>query len=184
MEKLHRDLKEEISAFIPNIEGVGRFATVNKHTLNVSKKELKRRRFHATDGTLKRAVIEYLEDKRSAIRKYGDISGWDVSKVTNMGKMFYEAKSFNGDISGWNVSEVTDMYSMFDEAKSFNGDISKWNVSKVTDMEYMFYKAKSFNGDISGWNVSEVTDMTGMFDGADSFDKKNAPWYPWLPLPS
>ena len=66
-----------------------------------------KRRFHATDQTLKGAVKEYLRDERSAIRKYGDISGWDVSNVTNMKYMFRNAESFNGDLSKWNVSNVT-----------------------------------------------------------------------------
>ena len=59
--------------------------------------------------------------------------------------MFQCAVSFNGDISGWNVSSVTDMSCMFsfyipgqEAVSAFNGDISKWNVSKVTTMECMF----------------------------------------------
>jgi len=201
MKKLPGVLKEEISAFIPNIEGVGRLATVNKHTLNASKKELKERRFYATDETLRGAVKEYLRNKRSAIRKYGNISGWDVSKVTDMREMFIGARSFNGDlskwnvsnvtnmermfagakkfdgdISKWNVSNVTDMRSMFGYASSFNGDISKWNVSNVTDMSYMFLNARSFNGDLSRWNVSNVTDMYGMFELASSFNGDLSKW--------
>ena len=81
---------------------------------------MERRRFHAADETLKGAVKEYLEDKSSAIRKYGDISGWDVSNVTDMSYMFARARYFNGDLSGWNVSNVRDMQSMFDGASSFD----------------------------------------------------------------
>ena len=61
----------------------------------------------------------------------GDISKWDVSRVTNMGAMFYAAHSFNGNISKWKVSNVMEMTSMFTGAKSFNADISKWDVSAV-----------------------------------------------------
>ena len=162
-----------------------------------------KRRFHATDETLKGAVKEYLRDKSSAIRKYGDISGWDVSNVTNMRYMFGETDSFNGDLSKWDVSNVTNMQvmfwnahkfngdlskwnvsnvrrmdRMFINADSFNGDLSKWDVSNVTDMYEMFRNAESFNGDISKWNVSNVRHMRWMFKGAISFDRsKNAPWY-------
>lgn len=45
--------------------------------------------------------------------------------------------TFNGDISKWNVSKVTEMASMFNHSK-FNGDISKWNVSKVKEMYAIF----------------------------------------------
>ena len=104
-----------------------------------------KRRFHATDETLKGAVKEYLRDERSAIRKYGDISGWDVSNVRDMKDMFRNAEYFNGDLSKWNVSNVTNMKEMFKYAKKFNGDLSKWNVSNVTDMRFMFYQAISFD---------------------------------------
>ena len=203
MDILSEDLKKEIFYFIPDLQTTGRFGTVDKHTKDASKTQLERRRFHATDETLKEAVKKYLRNKKSARIEYGDISGWDVSNVTNMknmfeyahsfngdiskwdvsnvtdmSKMFKYAESFNGDISEWNVSNVTEMSKMFEYAKSFNGDLSKWNVSKVTDMDRMFYSASSFNGDISEWDVSNVTSMYEIFDRAESFDKrKNAPWY-------
>jgi hypothetical protein len=44
---------------------------------------------------------------------------------------------FNGNISGWNVSSVTDMEAVF-ENTPFNGDIYGWDVSKVTHMEGIF----------------------------------------------
>ena len=71
--------------------------------------------------TLKLAVKEYLRDERSTIRKYGHISEWGVSNVTNMRSMFKDAESFNGDLSKWNVSNVTDMRSMFEWANPLMG---------------------------------------------------------------
>nr|WP_307922864.1 BspA family leucine-rich repeat surface protein [Mycoplasmopsis bovis] len=32
---------------------------------------------------------------------------WNVSNVTNMERMFKDAKSFNGKIDNWNVQNVT-----------------------------------------------------------------------------
>ena len=52
--------------------------------------------------------------------KYGDISNWDMSNVTNMKFMFEGAVSFNQPLNNWNVSNVTYMWSMFDGATSFN----------------------------------------------------------------
>ena len=39
------------------------------------------------------------------------------------------AKGPDGPIGSWNVSRVTNMEKMFNNARSFNGDISKWDVS-------------------------------------------------------
>ena len=58
--------------------------------------------------------------------------------------------------NNWNVSNVTIMHSMFYEARSFNQPLNNWNVSNVTDMENMFYNAISFNQPLNNWNVSNV----------------------------
>ena len=83
----------------------------------------------------------------------------DLSRVTDMSRMFAGAFDFNGDISSWDPSSVTDMSRMFAGAASFNQDISAWDVSSVTDMGGMFARAVDFNGDISSWDTSSVTDM-------------------------
>ena len=66
-----------------------------------------------TQENIREAVKEWCRSPMEAKEKYGDISNWDVSKVTDMNSMFYYAKSFNGDISNWDVSNVTDMSNMF-----------------------------------------------------------------------
>ncbi len=144
-------------------------------------------KFQRTDADIQIAVNKWCKDPVEATLKYGHISKWNTSMVTNMNKLFYDKSdfnddiskwdvsnvtdmshmfcntSFNGDISGWNVSSVTHMSQMFMRTP-FDGDISGWDVSSVTDMIYMFYQT-SFNGDISGWNVSSVTSMYMMFSG-------------------
>ena len=92
-----------------------------------------------------------------------DISGWDVSSVTDMNGMFAGATSFNQDISNWDVSSVTDMSYMFADNQKFNKDISSWDVSSVTNMSSMFGEAEAFNQPIGNWDVSSVTNMNGMF---------------------
>jgi prepilin-type N-terminal cleavage/methylation domain-containing protein len=54
--------------------------------------------------------------------------------VTNVATMFYSTSAtiFNQNISGWDVSKVTNMNQMFQGATSFNQDLSRWNVSSVT----------------------------------------------------
>ena len=62
-----------------------------------------------TNKTLRRAVKDYLaggDRKKRIVEKYGEISTWDVSNVTNMAWMFYGARSFNQPLDKWNVSNV------------------------------------------------------------------------------
>ena len=100
----------------------------------------------------------------------------DLSGVTDMTAMFYDATSFNGNVSSWDVSQVTIMTEMFSGATSFNGDVSPWDVSKVTGMASMFEEATAFNQDISGWNVSQVINMGSMFSGATAFNQPLNDW--------
>ena len=49
-----------------------------------------------TNKTLRRAVKDYLaggDRKKRIVEKYGEISTWDTSKVTNMEQMFDNASS-------------------------------------------------------------------------------------------
>ena len=90
-----------------------------------------------TDDDIDETVNEWCDDPVAATVKYGHISKWNTSLVTNMKDLFYEKSEFNDDISKWDVSNVTDMGFIFRETP-FNGDISGWNVSSVTNMGSMF----------------------------------------------
>ncbi|ENL7070958.1 BspA family leucine-rich repeat surface protein, partial [Campylobacter coli] len=37
----------------------------------------------------------------------GDLSKWDVSKVTNMDSMFKGCENFNGDLSKWGIKDTS-----------------------------------------------------------------------------
>ncbi|KAF3982198.1 MAG: BspA family leucine-rich repeat surface protein, partial [Methylococcales symbiont of Hymedesmia sp. n. MRB-2018] len=101
----------------------------------------------------------------------------DLSRVSNMQGMFFNASLFNGNIGGWNVSTVTNMISMFRNASIFNQDIGRWDVSSVANMRNMFSKASIFNQDIGEWDVSSVTDMGDMFSMANKFKQNLGRWY-------
>jgi surface protein len=118
---------------------------------------------------------------RSAAQNSYDITGCDVSGMTDMSQLFAEIPSFNQDISNWDVSNVTDMEEMFDNqmgfsSSSFNQDISAWNVSSVTNMANMFRAASSFNQNLDIWTVSSVINMSGMFNDATAFDGAIGSW--------
>lgn len=106
----------------------------------------------------------------------GDISGWDVSKVTDMSEMFRGASSFDQNIGNWDVSKVTDMSYMFEDAEAFNQNIGNWDVSNVTNMRGMFGGASAFNQNVGSWNVSNVTNMTWMFAHTSAFNQNIGNW--------
>lgn len=81
----------------------------------------------------------------------------DVPPLSSTMSMFSGSVLFNSDISGWDVSNVTDMTSMFSGASTFNQDISTWNTGKVTGMDYMFMNAKAFQQDLRPWTVKLPT---------------------------
>ncbi len=87
----------------------------------------------------------------------------DLSGVTNMSSMFYDASSFNQDISSWDVSHVTNMSYMLKDDFLFNQPLNSWDVSNVTNMSGMFVNDDSFNQPLDSWDVSSVTDMSVMF---------------------
>lgn len=118
--------------------------------------------------------------------KLDDISGWDVSHMTDFYGAFagpsshgllnnYNAK-FNSPIGSWDVANVTNMSSAFSNAVLFDQDLSEWDTIKVGNMTNMFYNAWSFNQDISGWNVSNVTTLDYTFYAARRFNQSLAGW--------
>ena len=123
----------------------------------------------------------YLHGDAANARQLRSIEQWGDTKWTTMDGAFGRAANMvyratdAPDLSG-----VTDMKHMFFNAASFDGDISSWDVSKVTRMYKMFSGAASFNQPIGSWNVSSVTDMEHMFDEADAFDQNLGKWYATL----
>ena len=129
-----------------------------------------------TNTTLKKAVELWIKNKEKAIIKYGHISEWNTSNVTDMSYLFFNVHEFNQDIGKWNTSNVTDMKCMFYGAYDFNQDIGNWSTDNVTNMSYMFNYARAFNCDISKWSTHNVTDMHGMFHNAIVFNQDITNW--------
>ena len=104
--------------------------------------------------------------------KYGNITDWDMSQVTNLNYIFADESTnvmlgananFNGDVSYWNTSAVTSMIGTFSGASSFNIDLSRWETAAVTHVHGMFKGTKSFNGDISTWKTGSIVNMKSLF---------------------
>jgi len=143
-----------------------------------------------TNEELKAGADLWHEDREAAFAKYGPMSDWDVSDITDMSELFggednaakgwkqlRKRPHFNEDLSRWNVSSVTNMYCMFADARAFNASIGGWDVSSVTNMAGMFDVATAFTGTgICCWDVSSVTNMYCMFADTKFF---NAPIGDW-----
>ena len=90
-----------------------------------------------------------------------NIGTWNVSSVTNMTSMFYEATAFNQDISTWNVSSVTTMRNMFERATAFNQSLGKWTLNASVGLDYMLYKCgmncENYSKTLVGWANNPAT---------------------------
>jgi len=91
--------------------------------------------------------------KDSTATTFGYLGSWDVSGVTSMSEMFYNATNFNEDLSGWDTQNVTNMNSMFFNANSFNiPNIANLNFSQVVDID-SFITCNS----VTSWTVESLT---------------------------
>jgi surface protein len=107
------------------------------------------------------------------------MSSWNVSGLTQIYSMFYNANAFNVPVSGWDVSNITNFQDMFRGTTLFNQDIQPWNVSNVTTASRMFYQADAFNNGglpMTGMDWSSCSTFTQMFFEAFDF---NAPVSGW-----
>ena len=124
------------------------------------------------------------------------ISGWNMSKVTDISGMFANTPFNNGSTTnnglnpltwtaGTGTSKVTNMSTMFDSNTAFNQTITSWNVSSVTNMGQTFFNLSLFNNGattniggkpLTSWDVSKVTDMSYMFGGCAAFNQDISSW--------
>ncbi len=96
-----------------------------------------------------------------------DVTGFDVSKMTNMSHMMDGLSSVaTPDTSSWDTSHVTLMSFMMNGMKAMTAppDMSNWNTASVRKMDYMM--KGWFNllspPDLSNFNTANVTNMSAM----------------------
>jgi surface protein len=65
------------------------------------------------DVTFRTALTAWFYNSTNATSTYGNITDWCTRDVTDMSFAFNTKTAFNEDISGWDVSSVTDMFAMF-----------------------------------------------------------------------
>jgi len=74
----------------------------------------------------------------SPVTDLSPLSGWDVSNVTNMGRMFEACANLSdiSPLSGWNTGSVTNMQRLFRNTNVTDpSPISGWDVANVTDFK-------------------------------------------------
>ncbi len=99
-----------------------------------------------------------------------DLSGFDTSKVTDMGQMFYScAHLAELDLSSFSTSNVTSMIQMFTGCLSLEKlNVTSFDTSNVETMYQMFYNCKSLvELDISNFNMTNVTNDELMLKGVE-----------------
>ncbi len=105
-----------------------------------------------------------------------DLSSFDTSKVTNMGRMFSGMSNLIAlDLSNFDTSMVTNMNAMFAGiSKLTTLNLSSFDTSKVMDMGRMFSGMSNLTAlDLSNFDTSYVTDMRSMFSSMSSLATLN-----------
>lgn len=118
-----------------------------------------------TTDTIYEAARMWIQDRPACIMKYGHISYWDTSRVTNMSHLFHDDELFENfdEPMYWDTSNVTCMCHMFDGAVNFHGrGLGAWKTGRVCCMESMF-ECTEINESLVRWDTSSVVNMREMF---------------------
>ena len=154
-----------------------------------------------TKKELRKAVDLWCENKDEALNKYGHISNWNTSLITDMSGLFYDEAEItyfddlytnpkgisfltslsynnndNSDSDGDSDSDGGSYVAPVNYKEDFNDNINNWDVSNVKTMCGMFINCKSFNQALDKWNVSKVEEMDLMFRNCTNFDQPLNDW--------
>lgn len=105
-----------------------------------------------------------------------DLSGWDVSRITNATDAFRDCVAFNGDVGTWRLDKLGNAQRMFKGCKVFNQPLNDWRFPELRVAIEMFSGCSAFNQDLNSWNVSGIRDFEGMFSGCTVFNGTITDW--------
>ena len=120
-------------------------------------------------------AILFAKDNRVGTAEIKGIEGWDVSNWTDMAGLFYSTEKVNVDLSGWDVSKVTNL-GLTMQLGTVNININNWDVSSATNMTGLVIGNSSSNNyyiegmDLSGWDVSKVTECNGLTENFNAYN--------------
>jgi hypothetical protein len=112
----------------------------------------------------------------TALSQPSNIGTWDVSTITDMSYMFYNATNFNDPIGAWDVSNVKYFTGMFEGARLFNQPLDTWQTSSAVWLGGMFAGASSFNQPLNSWTTDSVVGLREMFKWDTSFNQPLDNW--------
>lgn len=92
-----------------------------------------------------------------------DITGWDVSNVNAMDRMFQDNANFNQGIGTWNMSGVNTIEGMFRGSSQFNQPLDSWDVSNISVMFDVFNGNQYFNQPLNNWATNSLSKANRMF---------------------
>ncbi len=141
--------------------------------------------FSATDGPILGGDLSNMFRDTTQFDGLG-LQYWDVSEVTNMSSMFYNADGLTGlypgedengnsvtknVFSGWGVDNVTTTVDMFRNTNSYTGDyMSDLNWASLTTATGMFQGAAGLIGkEMNNWNMPKITSMQNFFRSSSNY---------------
>ena len=123
-----------------------------------------------SDGTTLFQGMSYLID--------ADLSKLDVSKCTNMNKMFMSCYNLAFlDLTSWDITKVENMEWMFAWCSKLErvqtGEL--WNPDRVTDISGMFQGCEKLRSldDVFAWNSSALRKCSNLFEDCKSLEEVN-----------
>ena len=102
--------------------------------------------------------------------KFGLISAWDTSAITDFSDVFRGKATFNDDISLWDVSSGRKFDSMFRDARVFDQNLGWWDMTSATSVSEMFLNANEFRGEgLKFWDLSLVKTAYRMLESTNLY---------------
>ena len=92
-----------------------------------------------------------------------EVSGGNLSEVTDISYMFYSTSQVNPDTRYWNVSSVEYMIGTFEMAHGANPDVSLWPVYSLINSRGMFKYTTIAKPDMRNWKSAYWINRSEMF---------------------
>ncbi|CAD7941522.1 unnamed protein product [Amoebophrya sp. A120] len=94
---------------------------------------------------------------QGTLRADPNVTGWNLSGVTDLGEMFENSVKANPNVTLWDVGKVKNMTRMFAESHAADPDCTEWDVSSVTTFKEMFFGSRNatLEGATRKWKFRE-----------------------------